>query len=161
MGRRTEYRLDRPLLDDFTAIHDGDIVRDTAGYPKVVSHDHQRDTKVPTESLQQFKNADRQRGIEGADRLVTDQQAWLRCDCTRDRCALPLASREVSCLGPGDSRIKADLFKQFEAKRSAFVSADVTRSELLVEHRSDRHPRRKRTAGVLKDKLRPPGIGAP
>ena len=106
--RRDEQRPGRPLLDDPTRIHHGDLVGVSRDHTQVVRDQQHSQAPLTTQGAQQVEQLRLHRHVEGAGRLVGDEDVGVARQRDRDRHPLPqptgqlVRERTHSPFGVGD-----------------------------------------------------------
>ena len=91
----------RALLDDAAAGHHHDPVGAVGGHPEVVGDQQDRGAVLPGQLAEVVEDAALHGDVEGAGRLVGDEQPRVRRDRDRDEHALAHAARELVRVLPG------------------------------------------------------------
>ena len=85
----------RAQLDDLAGVHHGDDVGDGQRLQLVVGHVHRGDTEPLLEGAKLASHALAELGVKVAQRLVQQQDLWLRNEGARQGHPLLLAAAEV------------------------------------------------------------------
>ncbi|OIQ78794.1 hypothetical protein GALL_394900 [mine drainage metagenome] len=92
MLRRIEDLPPGRHLDDLAEIHDCDAVRHVLDDREIVADEEQREAELLLQVLQQVDDLRLDGDVEGRDRLVANDQFWLRRECPCDADTLALAA---------------------------------------------------------------------
>ena len=83
-----------PLLDDPAEVHHRDFVAQIFDHGEIMADQHIAQSELVLQVFQQIEHLGLHRDIQRADRLVGDDQFWLRDQRARNRDALALAPGE-------------------------------------------------------------------
>src|SRR5262245_46157708 len=137
-GPRTNLR-GRTCLHDPAVIHD----RDTIGAPgelEIVCDEEQREGVALSELAEEIEDLRGDRRIEGATRLVCDEQLWPVTDCERDLDSLAHPAGKLERITVGDELRQPDFAEEREHSPSRLTAADGrVRPERLDEMGAGRH----------------------
>lgn len=157
-GRRGEHGAGRPGLLHATVLEHDDLVGALGGDREVVGDEKQPDTEVGAQVFQEVEDALLDRHIEGARRLVGDEQVGTRQHGEADQYALEHAARELVRVGV----VRATRVGQADARedvedRLALLPrvAETGERSRLVRLRADRADGVERVRGVLRHETDP------
>jgi hypothetical protein len=157
MLRLPEHELHRARLDDLPQIHDGHVVGDVRDHRELVGDEDHREPQAFRQVDEEVQDLRLDRDVEGAHRLVGDQQVGLRGERAGDRDPLALAARELAREAPGEHGGEPDQFEQFgDARPTAAAVRDTVDAQRLADCRADRQPRVQGGIGILEDHLDAP-----
>ena len=123
-----------------------------AGCGQVVGHHQNGHLQLVPDLGQHLQDAQRQRRIERADRLVAHEQAGRRSQGPRDRGSLSLPPGELPGQRLGRPAVEAHAFEQFQRGLAASPARGLA-AETLGHLGADAEPRGERRSGVLEDQL--------
>ena len=138
------------------------MVGDLADHGQVVGDAQVREAGPGPDGGQEPEDLALDRGVEGGDRLVEDQDARLGRERSGDGDALALAARQLAGERPGVALLQAHLVQELEHPLVAGPAiAPAVEPEGLVQAVPDALPGIERGVGVLEDDLDVPGPPAP
>ena len=117
MERVLVERGGRRDLDDLAEVHHGHAVGDVADDREVVGDEQVGQPEVVLEALEQVDDLRLDRHVEGADRLVADDQVGLHGERPGDPDPLPLAAAELVRVALDEGRIQAHELEQLRDPR--------------------------------------------
>ena len=88
--------IKRPRSDQFSGIDQDEVVGKPGHFGKVMRHINRRNGKITAQRLDQGQDAVAAGVVDGRQRLVDQQQSWLRQKCPADGDPLALAPGEAS-----------------------------------------------------------------
>src|SRR6266566_8213218 len=100
MARIEQDLADLTLLDELTAVHDGDVLADLGDHGQVVRDEHQADAGLAAQPRQQAQDLVLDGDVERGGRLVAQDDLRVAGQRDRDHHALPHAARELVRVGP-------------------------------------------------------------
>ena len=104
MGRRGQHRVGRADLDHLAEIHHRHPVADEADHVEIVADEQVGEVELLLEVHQQVQHLGLHRFIQGRDRLIKHDEAWLEGERTSDVHALALAAGEFVRVAGGKAR---------------------------------------------------------
>src|SRR4051812_39593466 len=97
-------------LDNRAQIHDSHAVADMLDNRKIMRDEEVSDPMTLLEILKQIDYLSLDRNIEGAHRLIANDQFWLHRQCPRNADSLPLAAAEFVRVSPRVSWVESYCF---------------------------------------------------
>ena len=95
VARVLEHVQTRPGLHDAAAVHDDDVLGPLRRQAEVVGHEEHRRSQLVDEAPEVVQNATLDGDVQGAGRLIGDEQPGARRQADGDQGALPHASGEL------------------------------------------------------------------
>ena len=137
-----------------TKVHDGHTVRDVSDGGHVVRDEHARQRELALERDESIQDLRLDCDVEGARRLVQDQDLWANAQCTSEGQSLATTAREFMRILVDDSRREADEGQEFRDPLSDLLAPSVLLGlDRLADDLPHTQTRVQRTDGILKHDL--------
>ena len=154
VARPHEDLVGRALLDDRAQVHDRDAPRQVRDDRELMRDEEDRDARVAHEVLEQVEDLGLDRDIQGADRLVREDELGTGGECASDRDALALAAGQLARPPVPDRLRQAHAVEHLGHVPVQAVAGDEPVHERRLTHGlSDRERRVQRRIGVLEHHL--------
>ncbi len=143
-------------LDQGAEVHHRHPVADVLDDAHVVGDEQVGQAQPPLEVAEQVQDLGLDADVEGADRLVADEQLRLEDERAGDPDPLPLAAGELVGVPPGVVRLEADQFHHAGHLVGPLLRrAEAVDAQPLADGRRDRRARVERGVRVLEHDLHP------
>ena len=144
-------------LDDLAEVHDRDPVGDVADDGEVVGDEQVGQPEVRLEPLEQVDDLRLDRHVEGADRLVADDDLGLDGERPGDADALALAAAELVRIALDERGVETDQLEQLgDARLARLARREVVDAQRLGQDLADGLARVEARVRVLEDHLELP-----
>jgi hypothetical protein len=139
------------VLDDLSRLEHEDVAADLAHHREVVRDEEDRDAEALAQVAEEPEDMRLDAGVEGARRLVADEDVGCEREGARDRDALALPARELVGEAGGVLGGESDGLEERDRLRPALGAApDPVDPERLGDDRPNALARVERPAGVWK-----------
>ncbi len=152
---RVQGRLnERPVpchLDDAAAEHDHDAFAKPRDHRQVVADEEARKSAIVPDPFEEADDLALHADVEGADRFVADDEAWIEDERARDDATLELASAQLVRIARGQTRPDSDFVELRLRTSCAFLGsgARIKRPQGLGHTLDERHARVEGGMGIL------------
>ncbi len=142
---------------DLAEVHHLDAVADVLDHGEVVGDEHQGETELGFEVLEQVEHLGLDADVEGADRLVADDQGGIQDQGAGDGDPLTLAAGELQGLAfSGTLGIDTDVFEQgIDPVELIFLGAPLPDHQWFADDVANLAARVERRNRILEDHLHP------
>src|SRR4051812_10252751 len=144
----------RALLDDLAEVHPRDVVTEVPDDAEVVRDEHERDTEVAPQVLEQVHHLGLDGHVQRGHRLVGDDHLRLDRERAGDPDALPLTTGELVRVAVVVLGVQADPLQQLlDPVELLALLHQVVDAQRRTDDVADRLPRVQRAVRVLEDDL--------
>jgi hypothetical protein len=129
MLRSAQHFSPRSLFNNPAEVHHRHPICDLLNHRQIVADQHQGESQLSLEPLQQTQNLSLHGHIKSRNRLVKNQQSGFRSECTGNSYPLPLAPRELMRIPRHQGLGKTNAGQQLPNPLAHFVRPSQTMND--------------------------------